>query len=192
MLTHSEMPPLGMSAPDFHLPDLAGKSVSLDRFAERPALLVAFLCAHCNYTTRIGPHLGKLAIELEPRGLAVVGINANDDSYPEDAPGHMADVAERHGWTFPFVYDATQDVARAYRAACTPDFYLFDRGRTLAYRGRFEELRAAAASVLAKRPVAEPQVPSIGCNIKWRMGREPEWFHPSLGERVLRRWRSLR
>ena len=192
MLTHSEMPPLGMSAPDFTLPDPTGKRVSLDHFAERPALLVAFLCAHCDYTTRIGPALGGLAIELEPRGLAVVGINANDASYPEDAPDHMALVAERHGWKFPFVYDETQDVARAYRAACTPDFYLFDGARALVYRGRFDDLRAAALAVLEKRSVPEPQIASVGCNIKWRAGREPEWFHPTLGERFLRRWRSLK
>lgn len=153
---------------------------------------MCFLCAHCDYTRRIAKGLGDLARELEPRGLAVVGINANDDSYPEDSPDRMAAVAEEHGWSFPFLYDETQDVARAYRAACTPDFYLFDERRTLVYRGRFEELRAACASVLAKRPVAEPQVPSVGCNIKWRMGAEPQWFRPNLTERVLRRWRSLR
>jgi peroxiredoxin len=192
MLTHSEMPPLGMRAPDFDLPDTAGRRVSLLQFADRPALLVCFLCAHCDYTTRIAPALGKLAADLEPRGLAVVGVNANDDSYPEDAPYLMAAVAERHGWSFPFLHDETQDVARAYRAACTPELFLFDEERALVYRGRFEDLRAAAEAVLEKRPVPEPQIPSVGCNIKWRMGREPEWFHPSLVERLLRRWRSVR
>jgi peroxiredoxin len=203
MLTPSVMPPLGMRAPDFDLPDANGKRVRLADFDDRP-LLVAFLCAHCPATTHIAKAFGAFADEVQPR-LAIVGINANDDSYPEDRPEHMAETAERNGWRFPFLYDETQDVALAYRAACTPDFYLFDRDRKLAYRGQFDgsrpsnnvpvsgiDLRAAVEAVLAGRAPSEDQKPSIGCNIKWRRGAEPDYFHPTFVERVVRRLRRIR
>lgn len=204
MLTPSVMPPLGMPAPPFDLPDTTGKHARLGDFAE-PALLVAFLCAHCEATVHIAAAIGAFAEEYRARGLATVGINSNDDSYPVDRPEHMAETAERSGWRFPFCYDATQRVARAYRAACTPDFYLFDRDRKLAYRGQFDasrpgngvpvtgaDLRAAAFAVLAGRAVSRDQKPSIGCNIKWRHGAEPEYFHPNLVERVVRGLRRIR
>jgi peroxiredoxin len=183
------MLPLGTPAPDFRLPDPHGRIVARDDFAAAPALLVAFLCNHCPYVKHLRAGFADFAKELAGRGLAIVAINANDfAAYPEDAPPRMAEEAARAGWDFPYLVDESQEVAKAYRAACTPDFFLFDARRRLAYRGQFDDsrpgnrtpvtgrdLRAAADAVLAGRPAPADQKPSIGCNIKWRPGREPDF-----------------
>jgi peroxiredoxin len=185
--TPSSMVPLGTAAALFTLPDSNGKPVSLDDFAAAPGLLVMFICNHCPFVQHIRGGLAEFGRDYGPRGLAIVAINSNDvAAYPADSPEKMALEAERAGYTFPYVYDATQEVARAYGAACTPDFFLFDRHRRLVYRGQFDDsrpgndrpvtgadLRRAADAVLAGRPVAGPQRPSIGCNIKWKPGTAP-------------------
>ena len=189
-LTPSTMLPLGTAAPDFRLPDPSGRAVARDDFAGAPALLVAFLCNHCPYVKHIRDGFAAFARDYAARGLAIVAINANDvASHPEDAPPKMAEEAKRAGYVFPYLYDESQAVAKAYRAACTPDFFLFDRARRLAYRGQFDasrpgnrtpvtgrDLRAAADAVLAGRPVPGEQTPSIGCNIKWKPGAEPDYI----------------
>ena len=188
--TASTMLPLGTQAPEFALPDAEGKTVSLGDFADAPALLVVFMCNHCPYVKHVADGLAKLAREYQARGVAVVGINSNDvASYPDDAPDKMAEEVERRGYTFPYLYDATQQVAVAYRAACTPDFFVFDGQRRLVYRGQMDDsrpesgldvtgkdLRAALDAVLAGQPVPEDQKASLGCNIKWKAGGEPEYF----------------
>lgn len=188
-LAPSTMLELGTPAPPFALPDSDGNPVSIDDFADAPALLVAFLCNHCPYVMHIKEGVARFARDYADRGLAMVAINANDVSrYPDDAPPRMAEDARRHGYVFPYLYDESQEVAKAYRAACTPEFYLFDADRRLAYRGRFDasrpgseapvtgaDLRAAADAVLAGRPVPGDQTPSVGCSIKWKPGHEPEY-----------------
>lgn len=186
-VTPSTMAPLGMEAPDFDLPDPEGERYSLDDFADAPALLVVFMCNHCPYVKHIQDELAAFASEYLERGLAVVGINSNDwDRYPEDRPEVMAREKQRVGYPFPYLVDETQEVARAYGAACTPDFFLFDGDRRLVYRGQFdgsrpgsdvpvtgEDLRGAADRVLDGKPVPEDQDPSVGCNIKWKPGNAP-------------------
>jgi peroxiredoxin len=181
---------LGTPAPYFMLPDPKGKRVSLDDVQDAKALLVVFMCNHCPYVQHIRSALAQFAREYQPKGLAVVGINSNDaTSYPEDGPEKMAEEIKNVGYTFPYLYDATQEVAKAYRAACTPDFFLFDGHLKLVYRGQFDDarpgnnipvtgkdLRAAVDAVLEGRPVSTDQKPSIGCNIKWKPGNEPEYF----------------
>lgn len=188
--TASTMLPLGTIAPDFSLPDTEGGVVSLDDFADAPALLVIFMCNHCPYVKHVRRELARLAREYQARGVAVVGINANDiEQYPEDRPEKMAQEKRAAGYTFPYLFDETQEVAKAYRAACTPDFFVFDRDRRLAYRGQMddsrpgshipvtgEDLRAALDAVLEGRPIPEEQRPSLGCNIKWIAGNEPGYF----------------
>ncbi len=188
--TASTMLPLGTVAPDFSLPDVTGKKVSLSDFAGAPALLVVFMCNHCPYVKHVAAGLAGLAAEYQKRGVAVVGINSNDAaSFPDDSPANMAKEAKLRGYRFPYLYDATQAVAKAYRAACTPDFYLFDRQRKLVYRGQMDssrpggevpvtgaDLRAALEAVLAGRPVPANQRASLGCNIKWKPGNEPDYF----------------
>jgi len=183
------MLPLGTPAPDFRLPDPAGRRVARDDFADAPALLVAFLCNHCPYVKHVQAGFAAFAKEYAERGLAIVAINSNDfAAYPEDAPPRMAEEAARAGYVFPYLIDETQEVAKAFRAACTPEFYLFDRERRLAYRGQFDDsrpgngipvtgrdLRAAADAVLAGRAPDADQRPSVGCNIKWKPGREPDY-----------------
>jgi peroxiredoxin len=183
------MLPLGTAAPDFCLPDTNGKIVSLTDFKDKPALLVIFMCNHCPYVKHIRAGLGQLARDYSPRGVAMAGINSNDaENYPEDSPVKMAAEAKSAGYFFPYLYDESQSVAKAYRAACTPDIYLFDRGRRLVYRGQFDDsrpgngipvtgkdLRAALDAVLAGKPVSPNQKASIGCNIKWKAGNEPEY-----------------
>jgi peroxiredoxin len=178
----SLMVSLGTKAPQFSLPDTQGKRVSSDDFKGAPALLVAFICSHCPYVRRIRPGFAQLAKEYQERGVAVVAISSNDAvSYPEDAPEKMAQEAQRAAYTFPYLYDQTQKVARAFQAACTPDFFLFDGQQRLVYRGQFDDsrpgdghpvsgadLRAALDAVLAGHAVSDNQKPSIGCNIKWR------------------------
>jgi peroxiredoxin len=179
---------LGTKAPDFSLPDASGKIVSLSDFDRSPALLVIFMCNHCPYVKHVADGLAALAREYQQRGVAVVGINANDaENYPDDAPQRMAEEASGRGYTFPYLVDETQEVARAYQAACTPDFYVFDNARRLVYRGQMdssrpgneipvtgEDLRKALDAVLAGRPAPKRQKASLGCNIKWKPGSEPD------------------
>jgi len=188
--TPSTMVPLGTEAPAFRLPDPEGKLVSIDDFKSSPALLVVFLCNHCPFVKHVLPHFVGLAKEYQDRGVGIVGISSNDvNSYPADSPAKMAELSKAMGFTFPYLYDESQQVAKAYGAACTPDFYLFDSGHRLVYRGQMDDsrpsngrpvtgadLRAAIDAVLEGRPVSADQRPSIGCNIKWKAGNEPEYF----------------
>ena len=187
--TASTMLELGSAAPQFRLPDVHGKMVSLQDFEGSPALLVVFMCNHCPFVKHIQHQMAELIREFQPRGLAAVGINSNDvTTHPDDAPAQMAAEAARIPYTFPYLYDETQEVAKAYRAACTPDFYLFDENRSLVYRGQFDaarpgneepvtgaDLRRAVTALLDGKPIDSDQKPSIGCNIKWRPGNEPEY-----------------
>jgi peroxiredoxin len=180
--------PLGTRAPDFALPDtVSGRTIRLGDYAASPALLVAFICNHCPYVQHIRAAFVEFAREFQPRGLAVVAISANDpEAYPQDSPEQMAIEAKKSGFTFPYLFDRTQQTAKAYQAVCTPEFYLFDAAQRLVYRGRFDasrpnsqvpitgsELRTAAEAVLAGRQPAADQKPSIGCGIKWRPGNAP-------------------
>jgi peroxiredoxin len=188
--TPSTMLALGTSAPDFQLPDPTGRVVARDDFATHPALLVMFLCNHCPYVKHVVAEIVRLAVDYQARGVGVVAISSNDAvQYPDDSPEAMARFATTHGFTFPYVYDESQSVARAYQAACTPDFFLFGADRRLVYRGQLDaarpandvpsdgrDLRAALDASLAGVPVAEPQHPSLGCNIKWKAGSEPAYF----------------
>ena len=192
MNTVSTMAPLGTKAPSFRLPDTEGQLVSIDDFKSSPALLVAFMCNHCPFVKHVLPHFVRLAQEYQRRGVGIVGISSNDaNGYPADAPEKMAELSRAVGFTFPYLYDESQQVAKAYGAACTPDFYLFDRDGRLVYRGQMDDsrpgngrpltgadLRAAIDAVLGGRPVSEDQKPSVGCNIKWKPGNEPDYFHP--------------
>jgi peroxiredoxin len=178
------MVPLGTAAPDFALSDPDGRVFRRDDFAEAPGLLVMFICNHCPFVKHLRDGLSTFAREYMERGLAIVAINANDaTAYPDDAPPAMKREAEAAGYVFPYLYDETQRVARAYDAACTPDFFLFDRARKLVYRGQFDasrpgnaipvtgsDLRAACDAVLRGETPASEQTPSLGCNIKWRSG----------------------
>ncbi len=187
---NSTMLPLGTRAPDFRLPDTKGKTVSLADFKNAPALLVVFMCNHCPYVKHIRGGLAQLARDYQSRGLAMVGVSSNDVvNYPQDSPAKMAEEARAAGHIFPYLYDESQEVAKAYRAACTPDIYLFDRERRLVYRGQFDDsrpgnnipvtgrdLREAIDAVLTGKPAPSNQKPSIGCNIKWKPGHEPDYF----------------
>lgn len=187
--TPSTMLALGTSAPAFALPNVDGRTVSLGDFADSQALVVAFICNHCPFVKHIAPGLAQLGRDYQPQGVGIVAISSNDVSaHPDDAPAKMAEESRFRGYTFPYLYDATQDVAKAYRAACTPDFYLFDKQRKLVYRGQLDasrpdnglpvtggDLRAALDALLAGRPVPAEQRPSLGCNIKWIPGLEPEY-----------------
>lgn len=189
VMTASQMLALGTPAPDFRLPDIEGKVVSLRDFEKSPALLVVFMCNHCPFVKHILAAFVELAKEYQAKGLAVVGINSNDvENLPEDRPEMMAKVAKGAGFTFPYLYDQTQEVAKSYRAACTPDFFLFDKEGRLVYRGQMDDsrpgnnvpvtgvdLRAAIDAVLEDKPVGQEQKPSMGCNIKWRHGNEPDY-----------------
>jgi peroxiredoxin len=188
--TPSTMLPLGTPAPDFSLVSVDGRTVSLNDFRGAPALLVIFMCNHCPFVIHVADQLAELTREYLARGVAVVGINSNDvANYPADSPEQMVAEAERRGYTFPYLYDETQEVAHAYRAACTPDFYLFDGDQRLVYRGQMdssrpdsgipvtgEDLRAALDAVLAGQKPTADQRPSVGCNIKWKPGNEPGYF----------------
>ncbi|MCC7087420.1 MAG: thioredoxin family protein [Pirellulales bacterium] len=187
--TPSTMLPLGTLAPSFQLPNVDGRIVSLDDFKSAPALLVAFICNHCPFVKHIADGLALMAREYQAKGASVVAINSNDVSnYPADSPEQMVHEAEARGYSFPYLYDETQSVAKAYRAACTPDFYLFDKNRKLVYRGQLDDsrpessipvtgkdLRAALDAVLTGKAVSAEQKPSIGCNIKWKVGHEPNY-----------------
>ena len=188
--TPSTMLALGTPAPDFSLPDYDGRPHALADFAAAPALVVAFLCSHCPFVQHVRAGFAAFARDYQRRGLAVVAINSNDiEVYPQDGPAGMRAEAAECGYEFPYLLDASQQVARAYRAACTPDFYLFDAGRRLVYRGQFDDsrpgngrpvtgadLRAAADATLDGLPPALQQQPSLGCNIKWRKGNEPDYY----------------
>ena len=190
-LTPSTMLALGTKAPAFSLPEVvSGTTISLGTFAGKPALLVMFICQHCPYVQHIKAELARLGNDYTAKQIGVVAISANDAvTHPDDAPDQLKAMAQTLGFTFPFCYDESQAVAQAYSAACTPDFFLFDRGRTLVYRGQLDEsrpgngkpvtgrdLRAALDALLAGRPVPADQKPSIGCNIKWKRGHEPAYF----------------
>lgn len=189
--TPSTMLELGTSAPEFSLLDPAtGKLVSLADFDKAPALLIAFICNHCPFVIHIREAFVDFAKEYSGKGLAVIAINANDAlNYPADAPEKMVEVARQWGYSFPYLYDASQETAKSYQAACTPDFFLFNAQRRLVYRGQFDDarpgnnepvtgrdLRAAVDAVLDGYSVSDEQRPSLGCNIKWRPGNEPDYF----------------
>lgn len=190
VLTASTMLELGAAAPTFALPDTSGKVVSLDDFREAKGLLVVFMCNHCPYVVHVQHELAAIGREYGPKGIAMVGINANDAAaYPDDSFARMGEEARRVGYPFPYLYDATQAVAKAYRAACTPDFFLFDGDRRLVYRGQLDDarpgrdmpvtgrdLRRALDALLAGQPISGKQQPSMGCNIKWQPGNAPEYF----------------
>lgn len=191
--TPSEMLPLGTRAPDFTLPDqnprTAEGDVSLKDVKGDQGTLVVFLCKHCPYVKHLEDELADVATELTDQGIGVVGISSNDpEQYPDDAPDGMAEQAERVGFDFPYLFDETQETAKAYKAACTPDFFLFDEDLELFYRGQFddsrpnkgtatgEDLLAAVDALVAGEDPPEEQLPSQGCNIKWRSGNEPAYF----------------
>lgn len=197
MAFSSTMLTLGTSAPGFSLPDVtSGRTVSLADFSEKRALLVMFICAHCPYVVHVQPELARIARDYAEQSVGIVAITANDTAqYPQDAPEPTAAMAREAGFTFPVLFDETQAVAKAYTAACTPDFFLFDADRRLVYRGQIDssrpgrgperpgsgaldgaDLRAALHAVLAGSPLNPEQRPSIGCNIKWKPGNEPEYF----------------
>lgn len=198
-LTASTMMPLGNSAPDFSLPSTEGETVSLANARGQKGLAIFFICNHCPYVIHIAPTLAKLADEYQKQGIAFVAINSNDtDAYPADSFELMKEEKAKRGYNFPYLYDADQSVAKAYGAACTPDIYVFDTELKLAYRGQFDDtrphrissgnydstqnpptggdLRAALDLLVEGKPVPEDQIPSMGCNIKWRPGNEPEYF----------------
>ena len=189
--TASTMLPLGTPAPDFSLPEPAtGKTVALSDFQQAPALLVLFMSNHCPFVKHLRQGLIRFTRDYQPQGLAVVAISANDViRHPDDRPAKMAEEAKAFAYPFPYLYDASQEIAKAYQAACTPDFFLFDANRQLVYRGQFDDsrpgnnipvsgndLRTAVDAVLAGRPVALEQKPSVGCNIKWKSGNEPDYY----------------
>jgi peroxiredoxin len=182
---------IGTKAPDFQLKDVVGGSaVSLASFEGKRGLLVMFICRHCPFVVHVREELARLGRDYADADLGIVAISSNDaQSYPDDGPEMLRAMAEQLGFTFPFCYDETQEVARSYRAACTPDFYLFDGDRKLVYRGQLDDsrpgngkpvtgrdLRAAIDAVLAGEAVASEQLPSIGCNIKWKPGNEPSYY----------------
>jgi peroxiredoxin len=190
MAVNSTMLDLGTEAPDFSLPDVvSGRTVARAAFDGRQALLVMFICRHCPYVKHVQQELARLGADYLNRGVGVVAIASNDAStHPEDRPESLKEMAETLGFMFPVCYDETQDVARAYKAACTPDFFVFDRARRLVYRGQLDasrpgratpvtgrDLRAALDAVLAGRPVDPEQRPSVGCSIKWKPGRAPAY-----------------
>ncbi len=191
--TVSTMLPLGTKAPEFSLPDFEGRLFGLQQSRGKAGLLIIFMCNHCPYVKHVAGQLVKIADEYTSRGIGVVGISSNDiASHPEDAPDKMREEARIQGYRFPYLYDESQAVAKAYRAACTPDFYLFDSNLSLVYRGQMDDsrpkqdsvatgadLRSALDALLAGQAISEPQKPSVGCNIKWKPGNEPVYFGPS-------------
>ncbi|MEE3368727.1 MAG: thioredoxin family protein [Planctomycetota bacterium] len=191
--TASTMLPLGTTAPDFSLINVNGQAVSLSDFDSAKAIIVVFMCNHCPFVKHIAPQLAQFARDCQAKDVALIGINSNDvSSHPGDSPEQMIHEAEQQGYTFPYLFDETQEVAIAYRAACTPDFFLFDNKKTLVYRGQFDssrpdsgievtgsDLHAAVDTVLNEGALTIEQIPSIGCNIKWKAGAEPDYFNPA-------------
>jgi peroxiredoxin len=190
--TPSTMLPLGTVAPDFDLPNVDGRMVDYAAAAGPQGTVVMFICNHCPFVKHVADELARLGREFIPRGVGFVAISSNDvASHPADSPEQMVREAEDRGYPFPYLYDDTQEVAKAYHAACTPDFYVFDAGRKLVYRGQLDpsrpgsdvpvtgsDLRAAVDALLAGRPPLTEQIPSLGCNIKWKPGNHPAYFSP--------------
>jgi len=189
--TASTMLELGTSAPDFQLPDVvSGETISLATFAGKKALLVMFICQHCPFVIHVREELARLGKDYGDRSVGIVAISANDvANYPDDSPEHLQEMAKTQGFTFPVCYDESQEVAKAYTAACTPDFFLFDAAGKLAYRGQLDDsrpgndkpvngqdLRGAIDALLADQSIPAEQKPSIGCNIKWKPGNAPDYF----------------
>jgi len=188
--TPSTMLPLGTVAPDFSLPNVDGSIVDYAAAAGTHGTVVMFICNHCPFVKHVADQLAALGREYQARGIGFVAISSNEvATHPADSPEQMVAEADERGYTFPYLYDETQDVAKAYHAACTPDFYLFDADRRLVYRGQLDpsrpggdvpvtgsDLRAAIEALLAGRPPLAEQVPSLGCNIKWKPGNEPAYF----------------
>jgi peroxiredoxin len=189
-LKESTMLALGTSMPDFALPDVRTQEIiNSETFQNKSALLVMFICRHCPYVVHVQEELTKLTQHYQDKDLGILGISSNDvTGYPADAPPRLQEMAEQLGWQFPYCYDETQAVAKAFTASCTPDFFLFDRQRHLVYRGQLDEsrpgngkpvtgqdLRAALDAVLSGQPVTSQQRPSAGCNIKWKPGNEPNY-----------------
>ncbi|NEO99423.1 MAG: thioredoxin family protein [Symploca sp. SIO2E9] len=189
--TASTMLPLGTKAPDFHLPDVvSGKTIALDNFASKRGLLVMFICRHCPFVKHVQQELAQIGKDYADKDLGIVAISANDAAnYPNDAPDSLQEMAQQLGFTFPLCYDQTQEITKAYTAACTPDFFLFDEKQQLVYRGQLDDsrpsnelpvtgkdLRAALDAVLSGEAINPEQKPSIGCNIKWKPGNEPAYF----------------
>jgi len=181
---------LGAAAPEFTLPSAAGGTVTLGDFSDAKALLVMFICNHCPFVIHIRDELASIGRDFADAGLAVVAISSNDaENYPDDSPEKMKIEAENAGYTFPYLYDESQDTAKAYRASCTPDFFIFNSAHTLVYRGQLDgsrpgngvpvtghDLRAAIKSALSGEAVSQDQIPSLGCNIKWKAGNEPGYL----------------
>jgi len=189
--TQSTMMALGTPAPAFTLPDVvSGRQVSLENVPDARALLVMFICRHCPYVSHVQAELARIGRDYANRGVGMVAVSSNDaGAYPDDAPEKLAEMARRNGFGFPLCYDESQAVAKAYTAACTPDFFLFDAARQLVYRGQLDgsrpgrnvpvtgaDLRAALDAVLTNQPVSGEQRPSVGCNIKWKPGNAPSYF----------------
>ena len=186
---NSTMLALGTTAPDFSLPDFNGKVHQLSEFKSAKGLVIAFICSHCPFVKHIRSEFAKFAREYQSKGIAVVAINSNDlQTYPQDGPAGMKEEAHSVGYIFPYLLDESQSIAKAYQAACTPDFYLFDHNRKLVYRGQFDgsrpgngqpvtgkDLRNAVDALLQGKSISNDQLPSIGCNIKWRAGNEPAY-----------------
>ncbi len=181
---------LGTTLPAFRLRDINGKAVTSNDFGASRGLLVAFICPHCPYVRHVRNEFARLARDVQQRGISVIAINSNDaTAFPDDSPEGMRQDASEVGYTFPYLVDDTQEVAKSFRAACTPDFFLFDNQRRLVYRGQFDDSRprtqvpvtgkdlmAAIDALLAGKPVSPDQRPSMGCNIKWLKGGEPDYF----------------
>ena len=188
--TPSTMLDLGTALPPFRLRDLDGKAVTSNDFSTANGVLVAFICPHCPFVRHIRPSFVEVARSAQQRGVAVIAINSNDVSaFPDDSPEGMREEVKEAGYTFPYLFDESQDVAKAFRAACTPDFFLFDSRHRLVYRGQFDDsrpksdipvtgndLRAAIDAVLEGKPMPAVQRPSVGCNIKWAKGNEPDYY----------------
>jgi peroxiredoxin len=190
MAMESVMLALGTTAPSFILPDVTtGKMYSLDAFHGKDALLVMFICRHCPYVKHVEQEIAKIGKDYQDKKLGIIAISSNDPTtYPDDAPDQLKEMAKRLGFRFPFCFDEQQEIAKAYKAACTPDFYLFDAQRRLVYRGQLDDsrpgnnkpvtgrdLRAAIDAVLAGKPIDDKQKPSIGCSIKWKPGNAPSY-----------------
>lgn len=188
--TRSTMLPLGTKAPKFTLPDFHGNEFSISDFRDTNALLIIFMCNHCPYVQHVQEKLLELTTHYQKKGVAVIGINSNDfKQVPEDSPENMAVAAAKNNYTFPYLIDEDQKVAQAYKAACTPDFFVFDSDHSLVYRGQMDDSRPgnnlpvtgadltrALDSVLENKAIPENQKPSVGCNIKWKPGNEPDYF----------------
>ncbi len=195
MAHKSTMEKLGLPAPGFELPNLnlekGEKLVSLESFKEYPALLVVFICNHCPYVVHIRDSFVNFVTEFQKKGLGVVAISSNDvESFPDDSPEKMSEEAANYSYPFPYLFDESQEIAKAYRAACTPDFFLYDKERNLVYRGQYdssrpknsvpvtgEDLRNATNALLQGTVIPAEQMPSMGCNIKWKIGEEPDYFN---------------